>query len=407
MVYTVDPNTSESLQCEICKKSIDVPKSGEQAIKAPPPAPERRSNFFRERDSQEQPIAPPQAANTDSSNTSSGEQPVVTPPLPNAAQPSGGAPVAKAITNAAPQANPMAPVAAAVPITPNPTPTPQAVATPSTPTPSASAVPPTAPATQPSSAPMAQVIPPHLQDGKPPEKETPAEQPRKTAATRASKRQAKTMFYAGMALCLLLLVGSIGAFVVVMRPELVMPSGGSQGSGGGLAEGVITMRGGDRMSGWANAEAATLKLDGVSVRIDRVEIGDVRVKDGANTVQVANGPFLQVRVEVKNHKRGVVDYRTWWNQTFSGGDSIPMATLKDNAGREYPMATLDGAKSVQGTITVASIEKGKSITDTIIFDIPSGQNPAGAAYLQLELPAAAHSGFGNHRFQIPGTMINQ
>ncbi|QDU97216.1 hypothetical protein Pla8534_50610 [Lignipirellula cremea] len=231
---------------------------------------------------------------------------------------------------------------------------------------------------------------------------------RRSIPSRAERRQAQLMIYGGFGLLAVLLILGICGLLLIMKPELVLPetaerpggSGGSTVPGGGFSTAAPADR-------WADATVAELEHNGVKVRVDYVDVGDVATRNNANAVEVfTDRDYLHVTLSLENTNAAPVAYRSWQGNTFPGG-SLAQVKLTDNSGAEYAQATFPGARSVKGHLADAQLDPKEKVTDTLIFQPRAGQDPRAATFYLLELPAGAHGAEGEYRFRIPRNMLEE
>ncbi len=100
--------------------------------------------------------------------------------------------------------------------------------------------------------------------------------------------------------------------------------------------------------------------------------------------------YLQIKNATTTKK---VEYKPWSDLVSL---NLP-PSLKDNFGNTYKRVPFGlGTKPVGVAEGVSSIHPGKSLTDTLVFEIPIPN----AAYLDLELPSEAYGDEGKVRFRI-------
>ncbi|AMV30035.1 hypothetical protein VT84_36920 [Gemmata sp. SH-PL17] len=100
--------------------------------------------------------------------------------------------------------------------------------------------------------------------------------------------------------------------------------------------------------------------------------------------------YLQIKNATATKK---VEYKPWSDLVSF---NLP-PSLKDNFGNTYKRTSFGlGTKPVGVAEGTSSIHPGKSLTDTLVFEIPISN----ATYLELELPAEAYGDEGKVRFRI-------
>ena len=117
-------------------------------------------------------------------------------------------------------------------------------------------------------------------------------------------------------------------------------------------------------------------VDGLTVRVVSVEVGNARVYAADGTMLVEDKQIsLQVGIEVRAGGKGrTYDYWTW------RGPGLRVA--KDDAGRGYGGRLGSFSADYPGFVSHRSLGEGEQVTDTLVYDPPVGA----AKYIELELP---------------------
>jgi hypothetical protein len=145
-----------------------------------------------------------------------------------------------------------------------------------------------------------------------------------------------------------------------------------------------------------------VSINSVSVDVDYVEYGEVRAKDASRRVVVSDAKdYLQIFLTITNRASQPIRYSSWYGSTFDSGGSGVSASLVDDQGRSYEMRNFRSVSGVRGHTDRADLKHRESVSDVVIFEIPSTLNRREIRYFRLELPAEAYGRSGVYRFQIP------
>jgi len=146
-----------------------------------------------------------------------------------------------------------------------------------------------------------------------------------------------------------------------------------------------------------------IRIDDVTVRIDKVTIGNVPLwrtihEDETESVE----KLLTIWVTVTNTTaRKKINYNGWMSRRSNFLDID--AALEDDVENRYRPSSFGVTTEVLGTTSSASLYPGKSLKDAIVFELPVG----GAEYLHLTLDRAAwgETEVRALRIKIPAQMI--
>lgn len=151
---------------------------------------------------------------------------------------------------------------------------------------------------------------------------------------------------------------------------------------------------------WANASEAVAQGD-VQVSVVSARIGKIALKDLTGENQ-SKDDLLQINLQIQNTSSvKKLEYRGWSGQQFSLGKGV--AHLEDNFGNAYKRIDFGFGTDVVGQVKSDSIYPGKSILDTLVFELPVDT----AECVRLELPGVAFGGEGFLRIEIPVGMIQR
>lgn len=151
---------------------------------------------------------------------------------------------------------------------------------------------------------------------------------------------------------------------------------------------------------WADARNAVQQGD-LQVRIAKVSVGKVPLKDAFREGSKSKDDFLMVNLELVNkNPTKKVEYHSWSGKDISFDRDY--ATLEDNFGNSYKRISFGFGSNPIGAVEGSeSIYPNKSVTDVLVFETPLET----IEYLRLELPAKNFGGTGMLRLQIPKDMI--
>lgn len=156
----------------------------------------------------------------------------------------------------------------------------------------------------------------------------------------------------------------------------------------------------------ADAQRKTLRLHNMTVRVTRVEVGEVLGRDEKNQVITSEGKkFLHVYLHLQNVGTLPLEYHSWYGNAFDDAGTTRVAELRDDAGHTLDMMLFSDTRSLRGHVAQATLAPKQSIQDVLIFRLPEEGVPASVSDFSLRLPAAAHGDAGSYRFRIPRSMI--
>jgi hypothetical protein len=150
---------------------------------------------------------------------------------------------------------------------------------------------------------------------------------------------------------------------------------------------------------WTDAVGKSLTIDDASVKIDRVEWGQVRGRDSHGRIITSDDPYLSIMVTVRNRGRGQFLYQSW----HSGPHP---AVLMDENNREFGRFDVPRFNAIEWHIPDELLERGRQTDDRLIFAIPGDVKHDAVTAFRLELPAQAVEREGVFRFRIPVEMID-
>jgi hypothetical protein len=130
-----------------------------------------------------------------------------------------------------------------------------------------------------------------------------------------------------------------------------------------------------------------LEHEGVRVAIGLVSIDHVPIDDHG-TIDETEKEYLMIGLTLANKTSRVLNF-TGWGQADG-------PTLVDNLGHHYGRVHAPSETTIVGQCQTASMIKGRSVSDMLVFKPPS-DNPE---YLTLELPAGNFGGQGTLTFRI-------
>ncbi len=152
---------------------------------------------------------------------------------------------------------------------------------------------------------------------------------------------------------------------------------------------------------WTDASTSSVQRGDVAVRITSAEIGRPRlVHRSSGMVARPRKDCLSVRLDLYNQDKSKKREYLSWNVQSQGAE----ISLVDDRNNRYPMKSFRR----YGLEIEGQVEGGKGdlnpeevTKDVLVFEKPA----EGAAYLRLELPAAAFGEKGSLRFEIPISMV--
>lgn len=156
---------------------------------------------------------------------------------------------------------------------------------------------------------------------------------------------------------------------------------------------------------WVDASKFSARMAGVKVKIQRVEMGEVRARDENRLIQRSQDEsFLQVFLIVQNQRRLDVKYTSWYGNQFTVRDKKVIAKMSANE-TPFTMLLFSDAYDINGHTPIGDLEQSEELNDTIVFEIPEDVRIGDVENLRLELPGAAFGETGTIHFEIPVSMI--
>lgn len=156
---------------------------------------------------------------------------------------------------------------------------------------------------------------------------------------------------------------------------------------------------------WLDAQKSGHTIEGVTVRVQGVEVGPVRAKNTNGTVFVSDRQdYWLVRLRIRNGRDKPIEYRTWHAAEFSGVKPSS-ALMIDDAGKRFVMQQFEDVNDIQGQTLKKTLAPKESIVDVIVFEAPEGLERESLSALRLELPGAACQVEGVFRQLIPKALV--
>lgn len=158
----------------------------------------------------------------------------------------------------------------------------------------------------------------------------------------------------------------------------------------------------EEQNDWPIATQSGHTLDGVTVRVQSVQVGPVRAKNADGTAFVSDRQdYWTVRLRIRNGKETSIEYQTWHAADF-GGEA---ATMKDDNGNSFVMQQFEDVALLQGQTLKKTLAPRESTLDVIVFEAPEGLDRDKLRELRLELPGAACQVNGVFRQVIPKSLV--
>lgn len=153
---------------------------------------------------------------------------------------------------------------------------------------------------------------------------------------------------------------------------------------------------------WGDAQN-TIQQGDLQLRVTKVSIGQVPLKDSFNDDSKSQDELLMVNLELTNiNATKKMDYSAWSGKDISF--SRDYATLVDNFGNSYKRINFGFSTNPVGAVERSeSIYPNKTVNDVLVFEMPIDT----IEYLRLELPAKNFGGTGMLRLEIPKQMISR
>lgn len=152
---------------------------------------------------------------------------------------------------------------------------------------------------------------------------------------------------------------------------------------------------------YTDASRRAKTIDGVTVRIDKVQVGKVDYRSKGEILQTATPHYLIVNVNVKNKERDEpVEYQSWYDKQG--------VELRDENGRDWKQFPVPGADNVERHVTSrVELCQADDITDSLIFRLPEEYHDEPIPQLYLKLPGAAVGHDRPYRFHLPAIMVDR
>jgi hypothetical protein len=161
---------------------------------------------------------------------------------------------------------------------------------------------------------------------------------------------------------------------------------------------------------YVDASRKAITRDGVTVRIDAVQLGKVDFRSKGELLQTTTLHYLIVNVAVKNKTRnGAVVYQSWYDHQFEddAGNRQDIELLDDNR-RHWEIFIIPDADKVERHVkSEFSLSTDDEITDSLVFKLPDEYIDEPIPPLYLQLPGAAVGDGGVFRFHLPQIMVDR
>lgn len=266
---------------------------------------------------------------------------------------------------------------------------------------------PDAPVVAPSEALPQPVLPPQLNtgDASPPAALPPFEVEGSPAAAPRG-RSCLTSGCLTVVSAALVLAGVVGvALLMVYLGQLMPPSSNAEGE----PEESPPARKFNKRE-YTDASRKAITIAGVTVRIDKVQLGKVDYRSNGEILQTATPHYLIVTVNVKNKERDEpVTYQSWYDHEFEDDAGHRQdVELRDGNGVHWTVFRVPRAENVERHITSeTSLPLGDDITDSLVFKLPEEYVDEPIPPLYLKLPAAAVGDDRTYRFHLPAIMVDR
>jgi hypothetical protein len=156
---------------------------------------------------------------------------------------------------------------------------------------------------------------------------------------------------------------------------------------------------------WIDATKSGHTMEGITVRVQSVQVGPVRAKNADGTAFVSDREdYWTVRLRIRNGGEKPIEYRTWHAAEFPGGVLLA-ANLREDSGKRFVMQQFEDVALLQGQTLKKTLAPRESLFDVIVFEAPEGFERDQLKELRLELPGAACGIEGVFRQTIPKTLV--
>lgn len=160
-------------------------------------------------------------------------------------------------------------------------------------------------------------------------------------------------------------------------------------------------------SAWPIANQSGHTIEGVTVRVQSVQIGPVRAKNSDGTPFTSDRQdYWTVKLRIRNGGEKPIEFRSWHATEFPGAQPAA-ATMTDQAGDQFVMQQFEDVALIQGQTLKKTLAPRESTLDVIVFEAPEDLDRAKLAELRLELPGAACQIEGAFRQIIPKSLIEE
>ncbi len=158
---------------------------------------------------------------------------------------------------------------------------------------------------------------------------------------------------------------------------------------------------------WTDASKSSQRRDPITVKIERVRYGSVRVRDVQNQVITTEDEnLLAITISVHNRGQRARGFQNWYGHAFAVEDGVEViAELSDDQQRSYSLLKFDDVSQIEGQRLADQIDSKQTVQDTLVFLIPKNIDRGAIRFFRLTLPGAAVGMKDFFRFQIPASMI--
>ena len=158
-------------------------------------------------------------------------------------------------------------------------------------------------------------------------------------------------------------------------------------------------------SSWAPAPGKALRVGGLKVKVERIEIGPVLAKAGTQEIISSEDQnIMQVYISLENESEEPFDYTSWYGNEFVVGETTVSAKLTNSRQELYSMLVFEDVAGIYGHVPRAVIRGKETLQDSIVFELPS-EKFEGEGPWRLELPQAAFGFSGSLGFELPESLV--
>ena len=148
-----------------------------------------------------------------------------------------------------------------------------------------------------------------------------------------------------------------------------------------------------------------MRVAGLRVKIERIEIGPVVAKAGNLEIVKSDSDVIQIYLSLENEFDAPIDYVSWYGNEFQVGERTVHAQL--SAGDvALPMLVFEDAAGIYGHTPMATIHPKATIQDSIVFDLPAGDAVRQGPW-RLELPQAAFGYPASLGFELDERLVRK